>query len=243
MNEQEIKAQLKQELKEEMKKSKRKKIIIFIIILIIAVGVFFAIRQSRISRTSPTEQSKMKIMTEEEFAQYTTEIPITTENWKNYVDIQDVEEEVKNNLQEVERTNKLTKISLKNENIYGCIVLKLKIINADTTDNEQIATLYNGNDVQAGMSMIRDKNEDEKIYDTRVGIDNIQCIQATGILYKVEIPEDIWQIDENGKEYFMISNGSIQGHSGYNIYYKDNYLQILGYKEYNKLQEQKNAES
>ena len=240
MNEQEIKEQLKQEIKQEMKKSKRKKLIIFLIILIIAVGVFFVIRQIKIS---PTEQIQRNVMTEEEFAQYITEIPITIENWRDYVDIQEVEEEVKNNLQEVERTNKLTKISLKNENIYGCIVLKLKIINATTTDNEQIVTLYNGNDIQAGMSMIRDKNEDEKIYDTRVGIDNIQCIQATGILYKVEIPEDIWQIDENGKEYFMISNGSIQGHSGYNIYYKDNYLQILGYKEYNKLQEQKNAES
>ena len=240
MNEQEIKEQLKQEIKQEMKKSKRKKLIIFLIILIIAVGVFFVIRQIKIS---PTEQIQRNVMTEEEFAQYITEIPITIENWRDYVDIQDVEEEVKNDLQEVERTNKLTKISLKNENIYGCIVLKLKIINADTTDNEQIVTLYNGNDIQAGMSMIRDKNEDEKIYDTRVGIDNIQCIQATGILYKVEIPEDIWQIDENGKEYFMISNGSIQGHSGYNIYYKDNYLQILGYKEYNKLQKQKNAES
>lgn len=240
MNEQEIKEQLKQEIKQEMKKSKRKKLIIFLIILIIAVGVFFVIRQIKIS---PTEQIQRNVMTEEEFAQYITEIPITIENWRDYVDIQDVEEEVKNDLQEVERTNKLTKISLKNENIYGCIVLKLKIINATTTDNEQIVTLYNGNDIQAGMSMIRDKNEDEKIYDTRVGIDNIQCIQATGILYKVEIPEDIWQIDENGKEYFMISNGSIQGHSGYNIYYKDNYLQILGYKEYNKLQKQKNAES
>lgn len=236
MSEQELKEQLKQ----EMKNSKIKKTIILLIIFIIAVGIFFAVRQSRIS---PTEQIKSNIISEEEFAQYTTEIPITIENWKDYVDIQDIDEEVKNDFQEVERTNKLTKLSLKNENIYGCIVLKLKIINADTTDNEQIVTLYNGNDSQAGLGMIMDKNKDKKIYDTRVGIDNIQCIQATGNLYKVEIPEDKWQIDEKGNEYFMISNGNTQGYSGYNKYYKDNYLQNLGHKEYIKLQEQKNTKS
>lgn len=238
MNEQELKEQLKQEIKQEMKKSRKKKIIMLLIVFIIAIGVFFAVRQSRVSTT---EQSKINVMTEEELAQYTTEIPITTENWKDYVDVQDVDEEVKNAFQEVERINKLTKLSLKNENIYGCIVLKLKIINADTTDKEQIITLYNGMDGQAGLAMIRDKNKDKKIYDVRVGIDNIQCVQVMGNLYKVEIPENIWQTDQNGKECIKIQFKD-KYNQGYQIYYKDNYLQNLGHKEYYKFEELKNAE-
>lgn len=224
MNEQEIKEQLKQEIKQEMKKSKRKKIIIFIIILIIAVGLFFVVRQSRISRTSPTEQSKIRVMTEEEFAQYTTEIPITTENWKNYFDYEYKKVENKDAFGEIISTKYEPHLKLK-DNIYGYAVLQIEINNNLYSDFEYKKDLIIGsNDTTLPMADFRLKSG------ATITMNDIICTKAKGSLYTLNLPEDIWQIDEtDGKRYFNIGT-----ENSYTIYKEDNYINQLCQEEHFK---------
>ena len=224
MNEQEIKEQLKQEIKQEMKKSKRKKIIIFIIILIIAVGLFFVVRQSRISRTSPTEQSKIRVMTEEEFAQYTTEIPITTENWKNYFDYEYKKVENKDAFGEIIITKYEPHLKLK-DNIYGYAVLQIEINNNLYSDYEYKKDLIIGsNDTTLPMADFRLKSG------ATITMNDITCTKAKGSLYTLNLPEDIWQIDEtDGKRYFNIGT-----ENSYTIYKEDNYINKLCQEEHFK---------
>lgn len=224
MNEQEIKEQLKQEIKQEMKKSKRKKIIIFIIILIIAVGLFFVVRQSRISRTSPTEQSKIRVMTEEEFAQYTTEIPITTENWKNYFDYEYKKVENKDAFGEIISTKYEPHLKLK-DNIYGYAVLQIEINNNLYSDYEYKKDLIIGsNDTTLPMADFRLKSG------ATITMNDITCTKAKGSLYTLNLPEDIWQIDEtDGKRYFNIGT-----ENSYTIYKEDNYINQLCQEEHFK---------
>lgn len=224
MNEQEIKEQLKQEIKQEMKKSKRKKIIIFIIILIIAVGLFFVVRQSRISRTSPTEQSKIRVMTEEEFAQYTTEIPITTENWKNYFDYEYKKVEDKDAFGEIISTKYEPHLKLK-DNIYGYAVLRIEINNNLYSDYEYKTTLIIGsNDTTLPIADFRLKSG------ATITMNDITCTKAKGNLYALNLPEDIWQIDEtDGKRYFNIGT-----ENSYTIYKEDNYINQLCQEEHFK---------
>ena len=224
MNEQEIKEQLKQEIKQEMKKSKRKKIIIFIIILIIAVGLFFVVRQSRISRTSPTEQSKIRVMTEEEFAQYTTEIPITTENWKNYFDYEYKKVENKDAFGEIISTKYEPHLKLK-DNIYGYAVLQIEINNNLYSDYEYKKDLIIGsNDTTLPMADFRLKSG------ATITMNDITCTKAKGSLYTLNLPEDIWQIDESdGKRYFNIGT-----ENSYTMYKEDSYINQLCQEEYTK---------
>ena len=224
MNEQEIKEQLKQEIKQEMKKSKRKKIIIFIIILIIDVGLFFVVRQSRISRTSPTEQSKIRVMTEEEFAQYTTEIPITTENWKNYFDYEYKKVENKDAFGEIISTKYEPHLKLK-DNIYGYAVLQIEINNNLYSDYEYKKDLIIGsNDTTLPMADFRLKSG------ATITMNDITCTKAKGSLYTLNLPEDIWQIDEtDGKRYFNIGT-----ENSYTIYKEDNYINQLCQEEHFK---------
>ena len=224
MNEQEIKEQLKHEIKQEMKKSKRKKIIIFIIILIIAVGLFFVVRQSRISRTSPTEQSKIRVMTEEEFAQYTTEIPITTENWKNYFDYEYKKVENKDAFGEIISTKYEPHLKLK-DNIYGYAVLQIEINNNLYSDYEYKKDLIIGsNDTTLPMADFRLKSG------ATITMNDITCTKAKGSLYTLNLPEDIWQIDEtDGKRYFNIGT-----ENSYTIYKEDNYINQLCQEEHFK---------
>ena len=224
MNEQEIKEQLKQEIKQEMKKSKRKKIIIFIIILIIAVGLFFVVRQSRISRTSPTEQSKIRVMTEEEFAQYTTEIPITTENWKNYFDYEYKKVENKDAFGEIISTKYEPHLKLK-DNMYGYVVLQIEINNNLYSDYEYKKDLIIGsNDTTLPMADFRLKSG------ATITMNDITCTKAKGSLYTLNLPEDIWQIDEtDGKRYFNIGT-----ENSYTIYKEDNYINQLCQEEHFK---------
>lgn len=128
MNE-ELKEQLKQEIKQEMKqenKKKRKKklIIVFIILLILVIWWIYLVYTS--NSKIPAEP---KIISQEEFSQYITEIPITIDNWKDYITLECETRENKNDFGEITSTTKDYQLKLK-ENVYGYEILKINIKNA-----------------------------------------------------------------------------------------------------------------
>ena len=125
MNEQEIKAQLKQELKEEMKQEKKKKrkiklIILFIILAILISWWGLAVYNSQKLK----KEHETKIISKEEFSQYITEIPITTENWKNYFDYEYKKVENKDAFGEIISTNYEPHLKLK-DNMYGLSLIHI----------------------------------------------------------------------------------------------------------------------
>lgn len=224
---------------------KKKIVIIFIILLLVVGGSGIFIFSNRNINTN----YNMNIMSQQEFSQYITEIPITTENWKDYFDIEDTEETRKDAFGDITSILKYTLLKLKDDNIYGCITLKLKILESDTTNNEQIITIYNGMKKQVGIGQIMDKDKDNKIYDTRIDKNNIQCIQAKGTIYKIEIPQEKWQQPEtnrqetravDGKTYSTSDNEFIrlENNNSYITLFKETYLKQLGEMKY--YQEQNN---
>ena len=76
-------------MSKDMKKNNKIIIISLIVIIILLIGVIIKQNQDikeavGIEAKQTTEKNTVKVMSQEEFSQYITEIPITTENWKNY---------------------------------------------------------------------------------------------------------------------------------------------------------------
>ena len=105
----------------------KKKVIIYIIILIVVSGIVGIISynigvnskdingsnsivKERDNNNSNKDNEK-KIVTQEQLAQYTTELPITIDNWKNYIELEDKEEEQKDAFGEITRIEKYTSLN------------------------------------------------------------------------------------------------------------------------------------
>lgn len=237
MDEQELKEQLKQEIKQEMKKSRKKKIvIILIILLIIASIVVFVVFNNRKRAEETAKQNETKIISEEEFAQYTTEIPITTENWQDYMELEDVTKENKNAFGEVENIMKNTQIKLK-DNLYGYVVLEFNITNKDllsTTSNDSTYIIEIYPDGEFNSMRLKYRNEGNNVYDSTLTINDLECIKAKGSVYTLDLPEELWQIENTmppniGKKCFYLGTKD-----RYSIYYEDNYIEQLSQREYEK---------
>lgn len=128
MNE-DIKEQLKKELKQEMKQENKKKRKIKLIILFIILAILFIGWLALVNISNKKIPQQPKIISREEFSQYITEIPITTENWKDYITLECETRENKNDFGEITSTTKYYQLKLK-ENVYGYEILKINIKNA-----------------------------------------------------------------------------------------------------------------
>ena len=225
MNEQEIKAQLKQELKEEMKQEKKKKrkiklIILFIILAILISWWGLAVYNSQKLK----KEHEIKIISKEEFSQYITEIPITTENWKNYFDYEYKKVENKDAFGEIISTKYEPHLKLK-DNMYGYVVLQIEINNNLYSDYEYKTTLnIRSNDTTLPMADFRLKSN------ATITMNDIICTKAKGSLYTLNLPEDIWQVEEtDGKKYFNVAT-----ENGYTTCWEDTYINQLSDNEYLK---------
>ncbi len=234
MNEQELKEQLKREIRQEMKKSARKKrIIILVIILVIIAGIFIYVK---ISNDRLAELNKQ--YTYEEISQYKKEIPITTENWKEYITTEDTTAENKDNFGNVTSKYEKTQLKLK-DNICGYVVLELNIPKNKYNKKQNIVIIGGTNNYYENSLIIygeQTKEGDITIYHERFTLDDLEVVQIKGYIYTIDIPEEMWRTRKNsGEKYINYENITL---------YKDNtnenrnYIYTLSYKEYEKYKEQ-----
>lgn len=237
--EEDIKEQLKQELKQEMKQEQKKKrrikVIVLLAIVIIAVVVLVCIRNTRTNNNY-----KNTIISQEQFSQYITEIPITIENWQDYISLEDIEEQNKDAFGEIKNIYKVSRLKLKDNVDYGYVVFKLKI-NKDqlvrTDISDEVIVTIRGNYENSGtiyLAGLKDKNADEKITDNTMNINNFQCIQVKGSVYNIKIPEELWQTDiGTGEQYINVGN-----ENEYTTHWKNNLIINLTNEAERKANEQ-----
>lgn len=210
MNE-ELKAQLKQELKQEIKQERKKKrriklIVVFIILLILIIGWLVLVSK---------DNYKTKVISQEELEQYKKEISITKDNWKDYIVTEDTRTEIKDAFGKVTNIHEGTMLKLK-DNICGYIILKVKVNNKDlaylNTDEQQIVTIIGGSDDknynQLRTSVKTRTDKDIEIYNNRYTLNDLECIEVMGYLYTIDLPDNIWQTDKEGKQFFNLQSTS-----------------------------------
>ena len=191
----------------DMKKNNKIIIISLIVIVLLLMGVI--IKQSQdikkikeavaIEDNQTTEKNTVKVISQEEFSQYITEIPITTENWKNYFEYEYRKVENKDAFGEITSISYEPHLKLK-DNMYGYVVLQVEI-NSNLYNNYEYKQnlIISSNDTILPMADFRLKSN------VTITINDIICTKAKGSLYTLNLPEDIWQIDEtDGKRYFNI---------------------------------------
>lgn len=224
-------------------KIKKKKIIIFlaIILVIMIIGLIINNKNSN---------GNKRIISQDELSQYITEkIQISIENWKDYIITEDTIVENKNDFGELTSIYKSTKLKLKND-ICGYVILNVKAKNKQEWfgDTEEILTICGGRGSLNDL-LIYNKERNEKsnteneveINDRTFTIDDIECTQLTGYLYKINIPDSIWETDKNGKQYFNLQSDD----SGWWECLKENnkennYINIISNMEYQKYKKQIN---
>lgn len=216
-------------MSKDMKKNNKIIIISLIVIIILLIGVIIKQSQDikKIKEAVGIEdnQTTIKIISQEEFSQYIAEeIPITTENWKNYFEYEYKETENKDAFGEVISTTYDPTLKLK-DNMYGFVILQIEI-NSNLYDNyeyKQDLNIYS-NDTILPMADFRLKSN------ATITMNDITCTKAKGSLYTLNLPEDIWQIDEtDGKRYFNVGT-----EYDYTTYWEDTYISQLCQKEYAK---------
>lgn len=223
--EQDLKEQLRQEIKQELKKRRKKTIFITLLILaILIIGWFIYIKYN-----ANKYNEDLKIISREEFSQYTTEIPITIENWKNYIDLEDVSEEQKNDFGEVTIISKRTKLKLK-DNMYGYMILEIEYTNSSGKPYTRTIRISPYDTYSAE----HNKSSEKNIYDytiTTEEFNNLKCVKAIGKVYTLNLPQDIWQT-KNGEKCFRIEHN----HS-YREYSEDRYIFDLSMQMYEEYKE------
>ena len=216
-------------MSKDMKKNDKIIIISLIVIIILLIGVIIKqsqdIKEIKEAVGIEDNQTTIKIISQEEFSQYIAEeIPITTENWKNYFEYEYKETENKDAFGEVISTTYDPTLKLK-DNMYGFVILQIEI-NSNLYDNyeyKQDLNIYR-NDTILPMADFRLKSG------ATITMNDIICTKTKGNLYTLNLPEDIWQIDEtNGKRYFNVG-------TEYDCitYWEDTYISQLCQKEYAK---------
>lgn len=232
----------------------KKKVIIYIIILIVVSGIVGIISynigvnskdingsnsivKERDNNNSNKDNEK-KIVTQEQLAQYTTELPITIDNWKNYIELEDKEEEQKDAFGEITRIEKYTSLKMKDNNVYGYITIEYEITDKNLLEYPdyptQTTTIYNGNSSYRYINFITDKNNNKSITKDRTfTINDMKCNRIKGKLYTIELPDDIWETNSDGKKYITIEPSekykqNVKGDNEYYTIHKDTYLEDLG---------------
>ncbi|MBQ9297890.1 MAG: hypothetical protein IJ223_02465 [Clostridia bacterium] len=171
--------ELREEIREEMKKEniKRKRLIIcFLILVLITIIVTIII----------SNKNTENYISKEEFEQYKNELPITTDNWKDYIELEYEKKEYKDTFGDVIKSEKVPCLKFKKDNIIGYMVLKF-IINKDVIDSRfsnEITISVNGNKQEISPQILEGKE---------LTINDMECIQLKGKLYEINIPEDKWE--------------------------------------------------
>lgn len=220
-----MKEQIRQEIKQELNRRRKKSILItLLIVAMLIIGLLIYIKCNE----SGYNKNELKIISREEFSQYTTEIPITIENWKDYIDLEDVSDEHKNDFGEITNIYKNTKLKLK-DNMYGYMILEIEYTNySGRPSNKTIIISPN-----YFYSAAHNKSSEKNVYDytiTTEEFNNLKCLKAVGKVYTLNLPQDIWQT-ANGEKQFSFRLGNS---NSYRTYYEDTYLSDLSRDAYDE---------
>lgn len=220
-----------------MGKEIRKRLIIGLLILAsIAIIVAVAIVISNIKNES--------YITEEEFEQYKSELPITTDNWKDYIELEYTNKEYKNAFGDVINSKPELYLKFKKDNIFGHMVLKL-MINRDLIDSRfsnEVIISVDGNKQEISAQTLEGKE---------ITINDMECIQLKGKLYEINIPEDKWKEFETTRTTKKFVEGEtitieerkyidVGTKQNYNRYWEYTYLDELRIKETEKYLKENN---
>lgn len=205
MNEGKLKEQIKNEIKQEMKKTTQKNFIILVFVIIVIVGGIFAFR--KIGNNIEEKQLEKQIISREEFETYITEVPITTENWKNYFTL--------------ENKNNELHLIVNQSNMFGYLELCFKI------DSDFTEEIFNYEDFPC-VNPIRKQDNTLNIVglkeNVEITIDDLECSEIRGSFYKIDLPEELWQTDDTGSQYIKVGTKD-----KFRTLEKENYLEKLGF--------------
>ena len=210
------------------------KIIIPVIIAIVIIAVLggIIIKQQKdinvmkertgISDTK-TETKETKTLTQEELSKYIKEIPITTDNWKDYVTIENKKVENKDQFGDVISYTNQYYTKIKENNIYGYLLLKVNWNDRVNENDSASIEVMSGRDTDIFIPFI--STENVKTYT----INDFQCIKLKGNLYTIDLPDDIWENNnqisvETSEKY----RENVQGNNEYIYITKDNYIEEFG---------------
>lgn len=170
----------------------KKLIIVFMVLLLLIstitlfVGYNLGLNTNKVIENENFETNKNEINNTEELQQ----IEITVNNWQDYIELEDVEETMKDDFGEITGTRKYTIMRFK-KNVIKNDNVKLKIKYSDQVSvnkmaKEQIIDVYNGSDEFTinYKLFVRNKNDfDSKDSDYRITINDFEVINAKGTVY------------------------------------------------------------
>lgn len=194
-----------------------------ILILVIYAFAGYILIQNNVNNESSIETSddlyveneRIVVSKDEFISNYTTKEEITTENFKDYVVLENKEEEHKDAFGELQLTKKYSELKFK-DNITGNVALKIKIkpellYFPDKSENTFIYTGYTNSE----NLLIKNKSTDKKINDTTITMEDLEIIKAQGTIYILDIPDNLW----NNGEQLCIDDKT--------FFKNENYLQYL----------------
>ena len=139
------------------------------------------------------ESGKEIVISKEELATYSEYIELTTENWSDYIEI--VEEEIIEKDAFGEETGRSIRVTIGLKD--GCYISKENAM--------RIIYKYDGvrDEVWDGSMDIvfRDGYEGRETVMTKSSIFDISCEKIKGTILKLTIPNEKWNIDEDGEKY------------------------------------------
>lgn len=187
-------------MEKEKKQNNKIIIILFIVIIILLIGIIIKQKQDikEIKETVGIEDKQTdraeKEISKEEFRKYIKQVDITTENWKDYFEI----EKETDGFGDVISTQNAIILSLKN-NYYNefdttDISLEIEIPEEKAFDynytKQTVQLLANNNKTSISTQNFLKDNES-------ITIDDIECTSATGTIYYLDnIPNEYWNIEE-----------------------------------------------
>ena len=171
-------------------------------------------------------ENDIKTLTQEEFSKYIKEIPVTTDNWKEYVTIESKEKQNFDSFGEVTRTYYQPYAKIEDNNVYGYLLLEVKVISSDIMLNDgftdtNIISVTSGRDSEIYIPNHKDN--------AMCTANDLQCTRIKGNLYTIDLPEDIWGtkgeiIIETSEKY----REHVHGNNEAIIISKDTYIEDLG---------------
>lgn len=186
-----------------MKKSIKIIFIVLVILAIIAGGAIFVVKRAR-------GNTEIKYLTREELEQYKEEITITKENWKDYITTYEIQYDVTDDFETLYQ-RKYSEMKLK-DNICGYVVMEY---NGVGKNNQNALITLKGGHINVGQtSVVRQGEVEPNKPDNIWTVDDIECLRIRGYIYKLDIPENVWEEYSDEKGFLVIENGesSYVGH-------------------------------
>jgi len=179
----------------------------------------------------------IKIIPQKELTKYITKVPITTENWQDYMELEDYETVNKDAFGDIQFISKGTRLKLKNNNIYTTGVLEFEITNPDLMNPYADKTIsiceFRGDSLLPinNIWISKEQEPDTTILDGRFTINDIKCTRTKGYIYIFNIPDNICELLFDNRineyyKYFRLENPD-NNIDGYYTYFLNDYSDYI----------------